>query len=158
MVQVLGQKMNTGAELWMKMVVGITSLSIILSGYGIDVTPEDLRQKYFPVLDNEKISETLTKEYRIKNSDFLYASAYFSPSNLKKYLEEDKPILICLWDKPKNNRWTSKSHYMVLLATDGKDMVYVSNPNGLENDSKSSGWYNFDEITPYIAKVLFIEE
>lgn len=49
------------------------------------------------------------------------------------------------------------SHYMVLLATDDKDMVYISNPNGGENDSKSSGWYNFKEVIPYIAKVLYIE-
>jgi len=29
---------------------------------------------------------------------------------------------------------------------------------GGENDSKSSGWYDINEITPYIAKALFIEE
>ncbi len=46
-------------------------------------------------------------------------------------------------------------HY---FATDGKNMVYVSNPNGLENNSKSSGWYNINEITPYLAKALYIEE
>lgn len=28
---------------------------------------------------------------------------------------------------------------------------------GGENDSKSSGWYPFEEITPYIAKALYIE-
>ena len=37
-------------------------------------------------------------------------------------------------------------------------MVYVSNPNGLDNTYKSSGWYEIDEITPYIAKILFKEE
>ena len=26
-----------------------------------------------------------------------------------------------------------------------------------KNDSKSSGWYDIDEIEPYIAKALFIE-
>jgi hypothetical protein len=30
-------------------------------------------------------------------------------------------------------------------------------PIGLENDSKSSGWYNYDEVLPYIAKALYIE-
>lgn len=29
---------------------------------------------------------------------------------------------------------------------------------GLENNSKSSGWYNIDEVSPYIAKALFIED
>ena len=28
---------------------------------------------------------------------------------------------------------------------------------GGENDSKSSGWYNFEEVIPYIAKALYIE-
>ena len=47
---------------------------------------------------------------------------------------------------------------MVLLVIYNNNMVYVSNPNGLENDSKSSGWYNIDEITPYLAKALYIED
>ena len=46
---------------------------------------------------------------------------------------------------------------MVLLATDENNMVYISNPNGLDNTSKSSGWYNINEVTPYIAKALYIE-
>ena len=46
---------------------------------------------------------------------------------------------------------------MVLLASDGDGMVYLSNPNGLENDYKSSGWYDIDEVSPYIAKALYIE-
>ena len=46
---------------------------------------------------------------------------------------------------------------MVLLATDDNDMVYISNPNGEKNDSNCSGWYKFYEITPSIAKALYIE-
>ena len=30
---------------------GITSMAIVASGYGIDITPEDLRQKYYPHLE-----------------------------------------------------------------------------------------------------------
>ncbi|CDA31085.1 unknown [Clostridium sp. CAG:492] len=56
-----------------------------------------------------------------------------------------------------DSNWTTSSHYMALLATDNNDMVYISNPNGGKNDSKSSGWYKFKEITPYIAKALYIE-
>ena len=74
------------------------------------------------------------------------------------HLKTDRPIIICVWNKPTDNRWTTASHYMALLATDGNNMVYVSNPNGLENNSKSSGWYNINEITPYLAKALYIEE
>ena len=73
-----------------------------------------------------------------------------------EHLEENKPILICVWDKP-DTRWTEKSHYMVLLATDGKNKIYVSNPNG-EKQKSPSGWYSTEKILPYIAKAMFIEE
>ena len=75
-----------------------------------------------------------------------------------EHLQSNRPIIVCVWNNPSDNRWTTASHYMALLATDGKGMVYVSNPNGLENDSKSSGWYDMNEITPYLAKAIYIEE
>lgn len=136
---------------------GITAISIILSGYNKNHTPESLRQKYYPVLDSSKISEELSNTFGIKNTDFYYDSVHLSKNKLQEHLETNRPILICVWNKPNNNRWTTDSHYMVLLACDSKDMVYISNPNGLENTSKSSGWYNFDEVVPYIAKALYIE-
>ena len=137
---------------------GITAIAIILSGYNRKFTPENLRQKYYPVLSAEKISTELNKTFGIKNTDFYFDSVHLSKKELEKHLKTNRPILICVWNKPCENRWTTASHYMVLLATDGKGMVYVSNPNGLENNSKSSGWYNFDEVTPYIAKALYIED
>lgn len=108
---------------------GITAIATILSGYEKNYTPEDLRKKYFPVMDNDKISGELSKTFGIKNSDFYYDSVHLSKDKLKSHLETNRPILICVWNKPNENRWTTSSHYMVLLATDGKDMVYISNPN-----------------------------
>lgn len=136
---------------------GITALATILSGYGKNYTPEDLRQKYYPVLDYDKLSKELSNTFNIKNTNFYYDSVYCSKEKLQEHLQTNRPILICVWNQPHDNRWTTSSHYMVLLATDDKDMVYISNPNGGENDSKSSGWYKFNEITPYIAKALYIE-
>ena len=135
---------------------GITAISIILSGYNKNYTPEKLRKKYFPVLKNEKISKELSDTFGIKNTDFYYDSSHLSKDAFVKHLKTNRPILICVWNKPNNNRWTTASHYMALLATD-ENLVYVSNPNGLENSSKSSGWYSFDEILPFVAKALFIE-
>lgn len=108
---------------------GITAIATILSGYEKNYTPEDLRKKYFPVMDNDKISGELSKTFGIKNSDFYYDSVHLSKDKLKSHLETNRPILICVWNKPNENRWTTSSHYMVLLAADGKDMVYISNPN-----------------------------
>lgn len=136
---------------------GITSLAIILSGYGKDITPEDLRKKYYPVLDNEKISQELRSSFGLKNSDFYYDKTHLSQSALTEHLLTNRPVLICVWDKPSNNRWTTASHYMVLLAADGEGKVYVSNPNGAKFAYNSSGWYDFDEVEPYIAKALYIE-
>ena len=136
---------------------GITAMAIILSGYGKNYTPEDLRKLYYPVLDYDNLSEELSNTFNIKNTDFYYDTEHLSKNNLQRHLKTNRPILICVWNKPHNNRWTTSSHYMVLLASDDEDMVYISNPNGGENDSKSSGWYNFNEIIPYIAKALYIE-
>ncbi len=150
--------MNTGVEQWKKIGCGITALSIILSGYNQNYTPEDLRKKYFPVLNYENLSKELSQTFKIENSDFYYDTVHRSKESIIKHLETNRPIIVCVWNENGNNRWTNKSHYMLLLATDGIDMVYISNPNGLENDSKSSGWYNFREIIPYIAKILYIEK
>ena len=136
---------------------GITSLAIILSGYNKSYTPEYIRKKYYPKLNYEKLSDELSQTFGIKNSDFYFDSINCSEKSIEKHLQTDRPILVCVWDNNSKNRWTEKSHYIVLLASDGNGMVYVSNPNGGKNDSKSSGWYDFDEIIPYIAKALYIE-
>ena len=137
---------------------GITVMSIILSGYGKNYTPEDLRQKYYPVMDYEKFSSELSSTFGIKNSDFYYDSVHISNEYIIDHLQSNRPAIVCVWNNPSNNRWTTASHYMALLAADNNNMVYVSNPNGLENDSKSSGWYDINEISPYIAKILYIED
>ena len=135
---------------------GITAISIILSGYNKNYSPEKLRKKYYPVLNNDKISKELSDTFGIKNTNFYYDSSHLSKDTFVKHLKTNRPILICVWNKPNNNRWTTASHYMALLATD-ENLVYVSNPNGLENSSKSSGWYSFDEVLPWVAKALFVE-
>lgn len=136
---------------------GITAMATILSGYNKNYTPESLRKKYYPALDGTQISKELSETFGINNTDFYYDSVHLSKENIQNHLETNRPVLICVWNKPTENRWTTASHYMVLLATDGQGMVYVANPNGLENTSKSSGWYDFDEIQPYIAKALYVE-
>lgn len=137
---------------------GITALAILLSAYGYNLTPDNLREKYYPVLNYENLSNELKNSYKIDNTDFYYDSIHLSDKSIIEHLKSDRPILICVWNKPKENRWTSLSHYMVLLATDNNNMVYVSNPNGLKDDINSSGWYNINEITPYLAKALYIED
>lgn len=140
---------------------GITCLATLSSGYGMKYTPEDLRKKYAPKksshLDGNRISSELTSYFNLDNSDFYYASKYFEKEYIFNWLEDDKPILICVWDKP-NSKWTTSSHYMLLLATDNISKIYVSNPNGIDGSSRMSGWYEYDDVLPYIAKALFIND
>lgn len=115
---------------------GITSLAIIASGYGENVTPEDLRKKYAPHLDSEKIHNELKYLFNINSSDFYFSNAYFSKDKIFKHLEKDNPILICVWNKP-DNKWTEKSHYMVILACDRDNKIYISNPSENKNENPS---------------------
>lgn len=108
---------------------GITVMAIILSGYGKDLTPEDLREKYYPVLDYTKLSKELSNTFGIENTDFYYDSVHLSKENIISHLKTNRPIIICVWNKPNNNRWTTSSHYMALLACDDNEKIYVSNPN-----------------------------
>lgn len=136
---------------------GITAMAIILSGQGSNLTPENLRQTYSPVLKADNISAELTRSYGVNNTDFFYDSTHLGSEFVKNHLNSNGPVLVCVWNKPTENRWTTQSHYMVLLAVDSEGLVYVSNPNGLDGTSKASGWYDFDEeIAPFLAKALFI--
>lgn len=134
---------------------GITSLSIIASVYNINMTPEDFRKKYYPHLEATKISDTLN-DLGIKCTDFYFTKTHLSKKYFLEWLRTNRPILICV-DNTKENRWTSASHYMVLLEADENGLVYLSNPNGEDGSEKSSGWYSLNEILPYVVKALFIE-
>ena len=102
---------------------GITALATILSGYNKNYTPEDLRQQYYPKLNYDILSKELSNTFNIKNTDFYYDSVHLSKEKLQEHLETNRPILVCVWNQPHDNRWTTSSHYMVLLATDDNDMV-----------------------------------
>ncbi|MCI8397754.1 MAG: hypothetical protein HFJ52_09205 [Clostridia bacterium] len=116
-----------------------------------------LRVRYSPVLNMDNFSNELSNTFGIKNSGFLYDSKHLSNDYIEKHLQSGRPVIVCVWAQAGENRWTTVSHYLVLLASDGNGMVYVSNPNGLENNSKSSGWYDINEVTKYLAKALFIQ-
>lgn len=137
------------------MVVGITTMAIILSGYNKNYSPEDLRKKYYPVMNYDNFSKELSS-FGIKNSDFYFDKNHLSNNSILEHLKSNRPIIVCVWNNPSNNRWTTASHYMALLAASSDNLVYISNPNGGKKDNKSSGWYDINEISPYIAKAIFI--
>ncbi len=138
----------------------LAALSTIMSGYNLKYTPEELRKIYvkFPGehLEGDQISSELKNRFSLNNSDFQYADSYFKKKYLINHMKDDKPVLICVWNRP-SSKWTTSSHYMVLLATDEQNKFYVSNPNGTYGKEKMSGWYDSEEILPYIAKALFFD-
>lgn len=107
----------------------------------MNYTPEDLRKKYAPTkkdhLSGDDISSELQNYFDIDNSNFRYAENYFTKDYIFNWLKDDKPILICVWNKP-NAKWTTASHYMLLLATDNISKIYVSNPNGAKDGTRAS--------------------
>lgn len=138
---VRGQNVIIGVEQWLKTDVVLLVLQHLQVGYGMNYTPEDLRKKYAPTkkdhLAGDDISYELQSYFNIDNSNFRYAESYFTKDYMFKWLKNDKPILICVWNKP-NAKWTTASHYMLLLATDNISKVYVSNPNGEKDGTRAS--------------------
>lgn len=134
---------------------GITSMAIVASGYGLNITPEDLRKEYYPHLEGEEM-KTALKKMGFKCTDFCYHKSYLNKKYIMDWLKTNRPIIICLGSKDEND-WTATSHYMALLDINDSGLVYVSNPNGLEGEKKASGWYSLSEILPYTVKALFIE-
>lgn len=134
---------------------GITSLSIIASAYGSKMTPDDLREEYYPHLDATEMSKALN-DMGIKCTDFYFHDTYISKKYITDWLKTNRPVLVCV-DNTTENKWTAASHYMVLLDVDDNGMIYISNPNGRDGENNASGWYKANEIIPYIVKALFIE-
>lgn len=115
---------------------GITSMAIVASGYGIDETPETLREKYYPHLDSENIKNAF-KKMGLNSSDFYFHKSYLSKKYIVDWLKTNRPIIICVGNE-KENKWTTASHYMVLLDINDKGLVYLSNPNGEEKKNTES--------------------
>lgn len=82
-------------------------------------------------------------------------SSYFTVEKVGEHLKQDKPILVCVNNRP-DDRWTTASHYLVLLGMDEEQNIYVSNPNGDRGSAKQSDWYKPSEILPYIVKGVWI--
>lgn len=116
----------------------ITSIAIVLSAYGQNVTPEDVRQKVHGQM------EDLVK---ILNSYGISANRperALTANEIKVHLQSNRPIIANV-----KGEWTSSSgHYMVLggyKEMNGKEYVYVINP-GTVNSSKN-GWVEMSRIT-----------
>ncbi len=73
---------------------GITALSIILSAYGQEYTPEYLRKKYYPVMNCDTLPSELSSVYGIENSGFCYSKESFSNQKIEEHLNSNRSFLI----------------------------------------------------------------
>lgn len=116
----------------------ITSVAIVLTGYGHNVTPEDIRQE---VGGQTTDLCSLLNKYGISNSR---PGRALTADEIKEHLKTGKPIIVNV-----KGEWTSSTgHYMVLLDyknENGIDYVYVSNP-GTVNSTKN-GWVQLSRIS-----------
>lgn len=116
----------------------ITSIAIILKGYGQDVTPETIRVEVGGVTKN---LQEILKNHGIE-SERPYRP--LTEKEIITHLQSGRPIIVNV-----KGEWTSSTgHYMVLLDfrnKDGVNQVYVSNP-GTVNSAKN-GWVNLSRIT-----------
>ncbi len=116
----------------------ITSVAIILTGYGENVTPEDLRKEVGGKTTN---LVALLQKHGVSCTR---PGKKLSANDIKSHLQTGKPIIVNV-----NGEWTSSTgHYMTLLNYrnhNGEEQVYVSNP-GTVNSSKN-GWVALSRIT-----------
>ena len=116
----------------------ITSIAIVLKGYGQDVTPETIRVEVGGVTKN---LQEILKNHGIE-SERPYRP--LTEKEIITHLQSGRPIIVNV-----KGEWTSSTgHYMVLLDfrnKDGVNQVYVSNP-GTVNSAKN-GWVNLSRIT-----------
>lgn len=105
-------------------------------GYGLDITPDDLRKEYYPHLEGDDMPKAL-KKMGFKCTDFYYHGSYLNKKYITDWLKTNRPIIICVGSKD-DNKWTSSSHYMVLLDINDEGLIYISNPNGLDGEERAS--------------------
>ena len=120
----------------------ITSIAIILTGYGIDITPEDLRQKY----PGGAALQEILASYGVGSDR---KSSKVTSDEVIEHLKTGKPIIMYL-ENGTDNYWTKKHHFLTLLdwrEENGKQQVYVSNPG--KNASHFNGWYDVDKVVSY---------
>lgn len=126
----------------------VTSVAVILSGYGIDKNPEDIRPK-----DGSMISIT-----RVLEQHGLTATRVNKPSaeTVLSHLKNGDAVIIYAGgpERGYSGMWSSSTgHYFPVLEADGTK-GYVSNVGS----STKTGWYEMSTILKDNIQVIFISK
>lgn len=121
----------------------VTSVAVILSGYGIDKNPEDIRRTN---------GGSLISITGVLNSYGLNATEDYNPtaSKILNHLKSGNSIIV----NAGNGYWShSTGHYFTVLAANGNS-VYVSNVGS----STKTGWMDVNQILLNNKKVIFVSK
>ncbi len=120
----------------------ITSVAVTLSGFGIDVNPEDIRTRYPSGVNLKDLIESYGLKCEVKTVN------QTSKQEILDHLNTGNPVIINA-----GGYWTSSSgHYFPVLEALGGDQVYVSNVGS----STKTGAYSIDKVFESNKKVLYI--
>lgn len=147
---VLGEIKYSGKAFIAGEACNITTVAIVATGYGIDITPYDTGSQAYAMkgytvgnyaphsagFGNHDFLESLLDYYGIKNSGFTAKDK----ERIKSHLKSGKPIIANVGD----NKWIlfdTSGHYVTLLDyNELDDTVFVGDPAGV-----TSCWVKLDD-------------
>lgn len=129
----------------------VTSTAVILSGFGIDKNPEDVRRinpggiSITGVLNSFGL-KTFVSYYNTSNGTEISEHA----NRVLEHLKSGNPVII----NAGNGYWSNGSgHYFAVLEANG-NQVYVSNVGS----SKKTGWMHINKVLEDNKKVIFVSK
>lgn len=118
---------------------GVTSVSIILSGLGYDLTPLDVGNGMNYTTNTDYLNNMGVKAQ--------YVNGNISASEVEKLLSEGK-VIAMHYKRGTFFGGSAPYHYVAIVDADGKGNFMVLNPGGGE-----SGWYSSDKIAQNYERV-----
>lgn len=119
-----------------------TSMAIVLRGFGVDITPDDIRKSYNI---NKYLNAAHLTQLQISNS----VSESVALERIWDTLEDGGAAIIRFKDKYTN----SSSHYVALIdhkIENGVRKVYMANPAGTGNSGSGYGWTNINDFVGHV--------
>ena len=108
---------------------GIVSCTIVLSGYGIDVTPGDVCEKMKSEVANYSNSVNLSKLlnlYGLSNERKTYSDYSSILSDIRNNLQAGRPVIVGI-NGTSDGTYSSGGHWMVILGEDNGHII-TANP------------------------------
>lgn len=126
----------------------VTSVAVILSGYGIDVNPEDIRPNNGTMISVSGVLESYGLTAKRVNKP--------TETQVLNHLKNGDAVIIHAGGKERgySGYWSSTTgHYFTALEADGTK-GYVSNVGS----STKTGWYEMSVILKDNIEVIFVSK